>query len=88
MNPRFLATLDADLRLVPCSVRVGQAVEIVGQAGRPKKITGFQTHQTPVLLGHDDRAELATDEYLPLHSTLEGFVVLKKNPEYVPPAKE
>ena len=27
MNPRFLATLDADLRLVPCSVRVGQAVE-------------------------------------------------------------
>ena len=28
MNPCFLATLDADLRLVPCSVRVGQAVEI------------------------------------------------------------
>ncbi len=34
----------------------------VGQAGRPKTITGFQTHTTPVLLGHNDRAELATDD--------------------------
>jgi hypothetical protein len=76
-----------ELKPLPVSVRVGTAVDIVGLAGKPKSITGFQTHQTPVLLGHDDRAELATDEYLPLHSTLEGFIVLKKNPEYVPPAK-
>jgi len=39
-----------------------QAVDVVGQAGRPKTITGFQTHTTPVLLGHGERAELATDE--------------------------
>jgi 26S proteasome regulatory subunit N1 len=32
------------------SVRVGQAVDVVGQAGKPKKITGFQTHETPVLI--------------------------------------
>lgn len=76
------------MKPLPVAVRVGTAVDTVGLAGKPKSITGFQTHQTPVLLGHDDRAELATDEYLPLHSTLEGFVVLKKNPEYVPPAKE
>jgi len=25
----------------PVSLRVGQAVDIVGQAGKPKKITGF-----------------------------------------------
>ena len=34
----------------------------MGQAGRPKAITGFQTHTTPVLLGYGERAELATDD--------------------------
>ena len=43
-------------------VRVGQAVDTVGMAGKPKRITGFQTHTTPVLLAAGDRAELATDE--------------------------
>jgi 26S proteasome regulatory subunit N1 len=35
----------------------------VGQAGRPKTITGFQTHSTPVLLAAGERAELATEKY-------------------------
>jgi hypothetical protein len=35
------------------SVRVGQAVDVVGQAGRPKTITGFATHTTPVLLAYE-----------------------------------
>ena len=64
------------------SVRVGQAVDVLGQAGTPKTITGFTTHDTPVLLGHGERAELATDEYIPLTSVLEGFVILKPNPDY------
>lgn len=51
-------------------------------AGRPKTITGFQTHSTPVLLAYTERAELATEEYLSQASVLEGFVLLKKNPEY------
>lgn len=42
MNPRFLTTVNSDLEPVALSVRVGQAVETVGQAGRPKTITGFQ----------------------------------------------
>jgi 26S proteasome regulatory subunit N1 len=29
---------------MPLNLRVGQAVDVVGQAGKPKKITGFQTH--------------------------------------------
>jgi len=65
-------------------VRVGQAVDTVGQAGRPKTITGFQTHTTPVLIAAGERAELATDEYLPLTSVLEGVVILRKNPDHVP----
>lgn len=35
-------------KLLPVAVRVGQAVDVVAQAGRPKTITGFQTHNTPV----------------------------------------
>jgi 26S proteasome regulatory subunit N1 len=41
-HPRFMAALDKDLQLCPATVRVGQAVETVGQAGRPRTITGFQ----------------------------------------------
>ena len=88
MNPRMLITLDEELNPLPVSVRVGQAVETVGQAGRPKTITGFQTHTSPVLLGVKDRAELATSEYLPCTSVLEGVVILRKNPEYVAEEEE
>jgi 26S proteasome regulatory subunit N1 len=80
IRPRFLVTLDENLQPLPVSVRVGQAVDVVGQAGRPKTITGFQTQTTPVILNHGSRAELASDEYLPLTNILEGFVILKKNP--------
>ena len=79
MTPRFLLTVDASLNLLPVSVRVGQAVETVGQAGRPKTITGFQTHTTPVLLGVNDRAELAADEMSAKSSFLEGIVILEKD---------
>ncbi len=62
MYPRMLMTFDENLKPLPVSVRVGQAVDTIGQAGRPKTITGFQTHTTPVLLAYADRAELATDD--------------------------
>lgn len=60
-----------------------KAVDVVGQAGRPKTITGFQTHTTPVLLAYGERAELATDEYISLTPILEGFVILRKNPDHM-----
>uniref|UniRef100_A0AAR2KSY0 26S proteasome non-ATPase regulatory subunit 2 n=1 Tax=Pygocentrus nattereri TaxID=42514 RepID=A0AAR2KSY0_PYGNA len=82
MQPRMLVTFDEELRPLPVSVRVGQAVDVVGQAGKPKAITGFQTHTTPVLLAHGERAELATEEYIPVTPILEGFVILRKNPNY------
>lgn len=63
-------------------------MDVVGQAGKPKTITGFQTHTTPVLLAYAERAELATDEYLSLTPLMEGFVILKKNPEYEAPEEE
>ncbi|KAI0777768.1 26S proteasome regulatory complex non-ATPase subcomplex Rpn1 subunit [Trametes elegans] len=80
MYPRFLITLDEELNNLPVSVRVGQAVDVVGQAGKPRTISGFQTHTTPVRLGTTERAELATEEYIPFAHVLEGFVILQKNP--------
>ncbi|KAK3247512.1 hypothetical protein CYMTET_42990 [Cymbomonas tetramitiformis] len=83
MQPRMLLTVDEELKPLPVSVRVGQAVDVVGQAGRPKTITGFQTHTTPVLLAVGERAELATEKYIAVPPVLEGFVILKENPEYM-----
>lgn len=80
MYPRFLITLDEELKPLPTSVRVGQAVEVVGQAGKPRTITGFQTHTSPVRLGTRERAELATDEYLSYASVLEGESSLSRGP--------
>ncbi|GAA5863067.1 hypothetical protein JCM3774_001410 [Rhodotorula dairenensis] len=80
MYPRFLITLsDETDELLPASVRVGQAVDVVGQAGKPRTISGFQTHTTPVRLGHTERAEMATEEYIPYSHVLEGYVILAKN---------
>jgi 26S proteasome regulatory subunit N1 len=81
--PRFLITMDDSLRPVPLLVRVGQAVEVVAQAGKPKTITGFQTHAAPVLIAAAERAELATEEYISVTPILEGFVLVKRNPEWV-----
>ncbi len=78
MHPRFLVTLDEELKPLTVNVRVGQAVDVVGQAGRPKTITGWQTQSTPVLLAYGERAELEDEQYIPLTSTLEGLVILRK----------
>ncbi|KAK3390947.1 armadillo-type protein [Podospora didyma] len=78
MHPRFLVTLDENLKPLTVNVRVGQAVDVVGQAGRPKTITGWQTQSSPVLLAHGERAELEDEEYISLSSTLEGLVILRK----------
>ncbi|EOA18379.1 hypothetical protein CARUB_v10006910mg [Capsella rubella] len=82
MQPRMMLTVDENLKPISVPVRVGQAVDVVGQAGRPKTITGFQTHSTPVLLAAGERAELATEKYIPLSPILEGFIILKENPDY------
>ncbi|EDU42239.1 26S proteasome regulatory subunit RPN1 [Pyrenophora tritici-repentis Pt-1C-BFP] len=82
MAPRFLITLDEELKPLIVNVRVGQAVDIVGQAGRPKTITGWQTQSTPVLLAHGERAELEDEKYISLTNVLEGVVILRKNPEW------
>eukprot|EP00737_Agarophyton_chilense_P001448 gb/GEZJ01001627.1/.p1 GENE.gb/GEZJ01001627.1/~~gb/GEZJ01001627.1/.p1 ORF type:complete len:1042 (+),score=181.62 gb/GEZJ01001627.1/:347-3127(+) len=82
-RPRMVFTVDDKMEFKATSVRVGQAVDTVGQAGRPKTITGFQTHTTPVLLAAGERSEMATDEFISVAASMEGIVVLEKNPNWV-----
>ena len=82
IKPRMLVTVDEDLNPIKVNVRVGQAVDVVGQAGKPKTITGWVTQATPVLLSYGERAELENnEEWISLSHTLEGIVILKKAPE-------
>lgn len=84
VKPRMLVTLDEDLNPIKVNVRVGQAVDVVGQAGKPKTITGWVTQSTPVLLSYGERAELENnEEWISLTHSLEGIVILRKNPEYM-----
>lgn len=82
ISPRMLVTLDEELKPLKVNVRVGQAVDVVGQAGKPKTITGWQTQSTPVVLAHGERAELEDEKYIPLSNLMEGVVILRKNPEF------
>lgn len=77
----MLMTVDEELNPVAVSVRVGQAVEVVGLAGNPRSITGFQTHDSPVLMNEGDRAEFATEDYESSATVLEGVIVVRKKEE-------
>ncbi|GMH84448.1 hypothetical protein TL16_g09926 [Triparma laevis f. inornata] len=88
MNPRMLVTVDEEMEWKPTTVRVGQKVDTVGAPGKPKTITGFQTHTSPVLLSVKERAELGTEEFLQVSSVLEGTVIVKKNPDWEQPEPE
>jgi 26S proteasome regulatory subunit N1 len=74
--------MNENLEPIQTQVRVGQAVDTIGAAGKPKRITGFQTHDTPVLISHGERAELASEQYIPVTPILENFVILRKNPDW------
>jgi 26S proteasome regulatory subunit N1 len=62
---------------------VGQAVDIVGQSGNPRTITGFQIQNSPVLLASGDRCELSSEEFTSVIDVLEDVVIIKENPEYI-----
>jgi 26S proteasome regulatory subunit N1 len=53
--PKMLFFLDEDLKEMKVNVRVGQAIDTIGQVGKPRKITGFQTHTSPVLINAGER---------------------------------
>lgn len=82
--PKMLFLLDENLNQLKTTVRVGQSIDTVAQVGQPRKITGFQTHVSPVIINNGERAEIGTEEYIAAtNAILENFVIVKRNPDYV-----
>jgi len=83
IRPRMLTILDENCEPMNLDVRVGTAVDTVATVGNQKGITAFQTHQTPVILNVNDRAEFSIPEkWISQTPILEGFVIVRQNPEY------
>nr|PVC51933.1 26S proteasome regulatory subunit [Theileria orientalis] len=76
IRPRWLVTLNTELQVVNVPVRVGASVDTIGTAGKQRRISGFQTHKSPVLIGVGERAELATEDMESLSPYLEGIVLV------------
>jgi 26S proteasome regulatory subunit N1 len=83
LRPRMVFCVDESLSpQVGVSIRVGTSVDVVGQAGKPKTITGFQTHTSPALLSVGERAEFSEPErWYCAARVLEGIVLIEKAPE-------
>lgn len=78
-NPKYLCLVDENMVDQYITTRVGQAVDTVGQVGKPRQITGFQTHESPVIVNQGDRAELGTDDFYCLNKfAMEYIQVVKK----------
>ena len=46
---------------------------------------GHAFDKSPVLLNYGEKADLVTEEYIPVTPVIENFVILKRNPEYKAP---
>ncbi|KAK1443414.1 26S proteasome regulatory complex [Babesia gibsoni] len=79
IRPRWLITVNPELEHVAVGCRVGNMVETIGTVGKQRRISGFQTHQTPVLVGVHERAELASEDHVACTTVLEGVVIVEKN---------
>ncbi|MEN2496485.1 MAG: 26S proteasome non-ATPase regulatory subunit 2 [Marteilia pararefringens] len=80
ISSKFLNTYEMkDDKLVKTSVslRVGNELDTIASAGKPRKVTGFQTHKTPVSVNRDERAELVDEDFASMTPFLEGSVILK-----------
>nr|CCC89912.1 unnamed protein product [Trypanosoma congolense IL3000] len=82
ISPRMVLAVDADMEVIKegVQVRVGQPVDTVAVAGKPKTITGFQTQTTPTLLSATDKVEVASQKYRPVAVVVEGIFVVEEKP--------
>lgn len=83
VNARMILAVDSNMSPIPngVTVRVGQPVDTVTVAGKPRGITGFQTHNTPVLLSDSERSELAPGKYRTFAAVVEGVIVVEEKPQ-------
>ena len=78
MKPKLVMTVDENLKPTPVQLMIGQAVDIVGQTGNPRAISGFQTHTSPAVINTGERCEINEDEYNSYSDVFENIVIVKE----------
>ena len=78
MKPKLVMTVDENLKPKDVQLMIGQAVDIVGQTGNPRTISGFQIHTSPAVINTGERCEINGEDFIPYSDVLEGIVIVKK----------
>ena len=78
MKPKFVMTVDENLKPKDVQLMVGQAVDIVGQTGNPRTISGFQIHTSPAIINSGERCEINGEDFVPYSDVMEGVVIVKE----------
>ena len=78
MKPKLVMTVDENLKPKDVQLMIGQAVDIVGQTGNPRTISGFQIHTSPAVINTGERCEINGEDFLPYSDVLEGIVIVKE----------
>ena len=78
MKPKLVMTVDENLKPKDVQLMIGQAVDIVGQTGNPRTISGFQIHTSPAVINTGERCEINGDDFIPYSNVLEETVIVKE----------
>ncbi|MCQ2973140.1 MAG: hypothetical protein MJ209_07785, partial [archaeon] len=78
MKPKIVMTVDEKLKPEKVQLMIGQAVDIVGQTGNPRTISGFQIHSSPAMLNSGERCELSGDDFISYTDVLEDIIIVKE----------
>ena len=78
MKPKFVMTVDENLKPKDVQLMIGQAVDIVGQTGNPRTISGFQIHTSPAVINTGERCEINGEDFVPYSDVMEGVVIVKE----------
>ena len=78
MKPKLVMTVDENLKPKEVQLMIGQAVDIVGQTGNPRTISGFQIHTSPAVINTGERCEINGEDFIPYSDVLEGTVIVKE----------
>ena len=80
MKPKLIITVDKNLKPVDdVQLMVGQAVDIVGQTGNPRTISGFQIHNSPAVINTGERCEINGEDIKTYSEVLEGVIIIEDN---------
>ena len=78
MKPKLVITVDKNLKPVDdVQLMIGQAIDIVGQTGNPRTISGFQIHTSPAVINTGERCEINGEDVKCYSDVLEGVVIIE-----------